>query len=78
MSVEEIQDFVYIFFPFMFGIYPYTAVTDRQRKAMRQANVDYVCQSIYEITYACLVRLLDNKTMLSGGDLNDSENIPYC
>ena len=58
MTVEEIQNFIYIFFPFMFGIYPYTAVTDKQREAMKQANVDYVYQSIKEITYACLIRLL--------------------
>jgi len=42
----------------MFGIYPYTAVTDKQRKAMKEADVDYVYQSIYEITYQCLIRLL--------------------
>ena len=35
-SVQEIQDFIYVFFPFMFGIYPYTAVTDKQREAMKQ------------------------------------------
>ena len=58
MTVEDIQNFIYIFFPFMFGIYPYTAVTDKQREAMKQANVDYVYQSIQEITYACLIRLL--------------------
>lgn len=58
MTVEEIQNFIYIFFPFMFGIYPYTTVTDKQREAMKQANVDYVYQSIKEITYACLTRLL--------------------
>ena len=58
MTVEDIQNFIYIFFPFMFGIYPYTAVTDRQREAMKQADVDYVYQSIQEITYACLIRLL--------------------
>ncbi|MBQ9016011.1 MAG: TetR family transcriptional regulator [Firmicutes bacterium] len=58
MTMEEIQIFIYIFFPFMFGIYPYTAVTDKQREAMKQANVDYVYQSIQEITYACLIRLL--------------------
>ena len=61
MTVEEIQNFIYIFFPFMFGIYPYTAVTDKQREAMKQANVDYVYQSIKEITYACLIRLLGEK-----------------
>ena len=57
-SVKEIQDFIYVFFPFMFGIYPYTAVTDKQREAMKQANVDYVYQSIFEITNNCLLKLL--------------------
>ena len=57
-SVQEIQDFIYVFFPFMFGIYPYTAVTDKQRDAMKQANVDYVFQSIFEITNNCLLKLL--------------------
>ena len=59
MTVSEIQNFIYIFFPFMFGIYPYTAVTDKQRTAMKEANVDYVYQSIYEITHTCLCRLLE-------------------
>ena len=57
-SVQEIQDFIYVFFPFMFGIYPYTAVTDKQRDAMKQANVDYVYQSLFEITNNCLLKLL--------------------
>lgn len=61
MSVGEIQNFIYIFFPFMFGIYPYTSVTDKQKEAMKEAKVDYVYQSVYEITYACLTRLLRNK-----------------
>ena len=59
MTVSEIQNFIYIFFPFMFGIYPYTAVTTKQRAAMKEANVDYVYQSIYEITHTCLCRLLE-------------------
>ena len=58
MTVSEIRNFIYIFFPFMFGIYPYTAVTEKQRAAMKEANVDYVYQSIYEITHTCLCRLL--------------------
>ena len=57
-SVQDIQNVIYIFFPFMFGIYPYTAVTDKQREAMKQANVDYVYQSIFEITNHCLLKLL--------------------
>ena len=61
MSAEEKQKFIYVFFPFMFGIYPYTAVTDKQTYAMKEAGVDYVYQTIYEITYACLIRLLGNE-----------------
>ncbi len=58
MSQEEKQGFLYTFFPFMFGIYPYTFVTEKQRAAMEQAGVNYVFQSIYEITYNCVKRLL--------------------
>ena len=61
MSVEEKQNFIYIFFPFMFGIYPYTSVTEKQTEAMKEAKVDYVFQSVYEITYACLIRLLKTR-----------------
>jgi AcrR family transcriptional regulator len=57
-SAQEIRGFIYVFFPFMFGIYPYTAVTDKQRDAMKQANVDFVYQSIFEITNGCLLKLL--------------------
>lgn len=58
MSDAEIQNFIYIFFPFMFGIYPYTTVTKKQKTAMKEADVDYSYQSVYEITYNCLCRLL--------------------
>ena len=58
MSVQDIQNFTYIFFPFMFGIYPYTAVTDKQRVAMKEAGINYVYQTVYELTYSCLIRLL--------------------
>ncbi len=52
------QNFIYTFFPFMFGIYPYTVVTDKQRTAMEEAGVNYVFLSIYELTYHCVRRLL--------------------
>ena len=60
MSSIEVEQIMYIFFPFMFGIYPYTEVTARQKEAMKEAEVDYEYQTIYEITYNCLVRLLKN------------------
>ncbi|HEY9575499.1 MAG TPA: TetR family transcriptional regulator [Lachnospiraceae bacterium] len=58
MSVMDIQNFIYIFFPFMFGIYPYTEVTKKQRASMKEAGINYVYQTVYELIYSCLVRLL--------------------
>ncbi len=58
MTASEKQNFIYTFFPFMFGIYPYTYVTDKQRAAMEEAGVNYVFMSIYEITYRCVKKLL--------------------
>ena len=58
MNVTDIQNFIYTFFPFMFGIYPYTTVTEKQRIAMRDAGIDYMYQTVYELTYSCLARLL--------------------
>ena len=58
MSVADIQNFSYIFFPFMFGIYPYTTVTEKQKAAMEEAGVNYVYQTVYELTCSCLTRLL--------------------
>ncbi len=61
MSAEECRNFLYQFFPFIFGIYPYTAVTDKQREAMKEADVGYVYMSVYEITLKCLLRLLPDE-----------------
>ena len=58
MTASEKQNFIYTFFPFMFGIYPYTYVTDKQRAAREEAGVNYVFMSIYEITYRCVKKLL--------------------
>ena len=60
MSNAEIEQIMYVFFPFMFGIYPYSEVTDKQKNAMREAEVSYKYQTIYEITYSCLIKLLKN------------------
>ena len=58
MEASEKQNFIYTFFPFMFGIYPYTFVTEKQRTAMEEAGVNYVFMTIYEITYNCVRKLL--------------------
>ncbi len=61
MGPEAIQGFLYVFFPFMFGIYPYAAVTDKQRAAMEEAGVDYAFPTVYELVCGCLLRLLNDK-----------------
>ena len=59
MEIADKQNFIYTFFPFMFGIYPYTFVTEKQRIAMEEANVNYVFMTIYEITYSFVKKFLD-------------------
>ena len=58
MNVRDIQNFIYTFFPFMFGIYPYTAVTEKQKAAMEEAGINYVYHTVYELTFGCMIRLL--------------------
>lgn len=58
MDAADIQNFIYTFYPFMFGIYPYTAVTEKQKTAMKDAGIHYACQTVYELIYSCLIRLL--------------------
>ena len=58
MTAKQVDDFIYNFFPFMFGIYPYTFVTEKQRAAMEEAGVNYVFLTIYDITYNCVIGLL--------------------
>lgn len=57
---DEREKVIYIFYPFMFGIYPYTKVTSKQKKAMKDAGVNYKYQSIYSLIYNCLMQLLTN------------------
>ena len=55
---NNIKEFLFSFFPFVYGIYPYAVVTDKQRQAMNEAGVDFVYMSIYDIAFAGAKRLL--------------------
>ena len=52
------QQFLYAFLPFVYGVYPYTAVTDKQKEAMEKAGTNFVYMSIYEMVNACAKQLL--------------------
>lgn len=58
MSEEESVRFLYAFLPFVYGIYPYTAVTEKQRAAMEAAGIDFHYFSIYDITLNAAKKLL--------------------
>ena len=59
MDEEEKENFIFLFFPFLFGIYPYTEATDKQIEAMKIAKVLAKNLSIYEITYNMVIKLLN-------------------
>lgn len=58
MNENEIQNFIYALYPFIYGIYPYATVNEKQKEAMNRADVQFKYQSIYEITYNCIKKLL--------------------
>ncbi len=58
MSDLDRQEFICALFPFMFGVYPYTTASEKQKEAMELAHLDYPAYSIYEIVRAFVSRLL--------------------
>ncbi len=54
----DCESFIFVFFPFLFGVYPYTVATERQLAAMREAKMDFKMHSIYDIIYSCVMQLL--------------------
>ncbi|HAF31671.1 MAG TPA: TetR family transcriptional regulator [Anaerovibrio sp.] len=59
MTEAAKQEFLYVFFPFIYGIYPYVEVNEKQKEAMEEAEVGFVYHSVYEISYNCLKKLLN-------------------
>ena len=52
------QTFLYAFLPFVYGLYPYTVVTDKQRQAMQEAGISYAYMSTYEMAHSFIRTLL--------------------
>ena len=59
MNEEEKDEFIFLFFPLMYGIYPYAEVTEKQKQAMKMADVPFKYLSIYDITYKGILKLLN-------------------
>ncbi|MBR2303767.1 MAG: TetR family transcriptional regulator [Ruminococcus sp.] len=52
------ESFVFVFFPFLFGVYPYSVATQKQLDAMRDAKLEFRMHGIYEMVYSCVMQLL--------------------
>lgn len=59
MDEKAREKFIYSFFPFMFGIYPYAVVTQKQKEAMEKAHVNFIYISIYDLVYSMTKQLLE-------------------
>ena len=58
MNEQDKNEFIFSFFPLMYGIYPYTFVTQKQKKAMEKAGVPFEYLTIYNIAYKGILKLL--------------------
>ena len=58
MTQEDSKEFLYAFFPFLFGIHPFTSHTEKQLEAMEQAGIKEGDCTIYELTKPFLLRLV--------------------
>ena len=58
------QTFLYAFLPFVYGLYPYTVVTDKQRVAMDKAGITFTYMSTYEMAYTFIRTLLKGLSLL--------------
>lgn len=54
------EKFIFVFFPFLFGVYPYSVATEKQLHAMKEAKMQFTPHSIYEMVYLCVMQLLSS------------------
>lgn len=58
MTDKDRKEFLYSFFPFLFGIHPFTTHTEKQLAAMKQAGIKEGDCTIFELAKPFLLRLL--------------------
>ena len=61
MTDADKENFLYAFFPFVYGIYPYAVVTDVQKQALKAADINFSYHTIYELAYNCVIKLLTER-----------------
>ena len=58
MDGEDCRAFLYAFFPFLFGVYPYTQATEKQRAAMAAVGMACPWYTVSELTEPLAEKLL--------------------
>ena len=58
VSNQKSEQIRYAFFPYMYGIYPYSFPTDKQISAMDEVKLSHMDTTIYEMTYQFLKLIL--------------------
>ena len=58
LSEEDKNNFLYAFFPFVYGIYPYAVVNEKQISAMESANTNFIFHSVHELVFNFVVKFL--------------------
>ncbi len=58
ISDQKSEQIRYAFFPYMYGIYPYSYPTDKQISAMDEVKLSHLDVTIYEMTYQFLKLIL--------------------
>lgn len=58
MTAVDIREFELAFFPFLFGVYPYTSHSEKQKAAMELAGVEYEEYSVGKIVKDFAARVL--------------------
>lgn len=58
VSKKKSEQIRYAFFPYMYGIYPYSYPTDKQISAMDAVKLSHMDTTIYEMTYQFLKLIL--------------------
>lgn len=58
----DCENFIFVFFPFLFGVYPYSVATEKQLTAMREAGMVFRMHTVYEMIYSCVIQLLGGRS----------------
>lgn len=58
---EQRTEFIYAFFPFLYGLNSYAVGTEKQRIGLKEAGVEYTYHSVYNLVLNLLKKLLEIK-----------------